>query len=242
MDPIKRVALYEQVIEAIREMLCKGEVKVGDRLPPEVELAASMGVSRNSVREALKVLAMAGVVESTPGKGTYVRPQAAEAVLQPDGILKLIRKASVEELMEVRLTLEVEAAGLAARRASEEEVADLVQAWNDLKKVLYEQGDWSDAGMRQHFIIAELSGNELLTRLIESIGNELRAFRKVLVNYPRNMAEQVIDHEEMVVAIAEHDEGRARAVMRRHLERVKDALCGVLTESGRRSGCQKKDQ
>lgn len=228
MDPIKRVSLYEQVILAIQDMLRRGEVKVGERLPTEMELAASLGVSRNSVREALKVLAMAGVVESTPGRGTFVRPEAAEAVLNPDGVLKVVRRASVQELMEVRITLEVEAAGLAARRASEEEVADLVQTWNELRKVVNEQGDWSDAGLHHHFAIAELSGNELLVRLIESIGQELKTFRRVLVTHPKNMAEQIRDHEEMVQAIVEHDEQRARDVMRRHLERTKQALAEIL--------------
>ncbi|MBC7083655.1 MAG: FadR family transcriptional regulator [Firmicutes bacterium] len=191
MDPIKRVSLYEQVILAIQQMLRNGEVKVGERSPTETELAANLGVSRNSVREALKVLAMAGVIESTPGRGTFVRPEAVEAVLNPEGVLKVVRRASVRELMEVRITLEVEAAGLAARQASEDEIADLVKTWHELKKVVNEQGDWSDAGQRHHLAIAQLSGNELLVQLIESIGQELKAFRSVLVTHPKNMPEQI---------------------------------------------------
>src|SRR5688572_12979341 len=129
------MALTDEVITRLRGMIQSGELPPGSRLPPENQLAAQMGLSRSGVREAVKVLASARVLEVRRGDGTFVTSLAPALLLEGVGFaVELLQGETLLEVMEVRRLLEPAATGLAARRISDDQLArlaDLLQEMQD---------------------------------------------------------------------------------------------------------------
>ncbi|SDL23368.1 transcriptional regulator, GntR family [Modicisalibacter muralis] len=115
---VGRQSLVESVIARLRETIERGTWQVGERIPVEADLARDLGVSRNTVREAVRVLVHAGLMETRQGAGTFVR-----ASRDPGETLRTIERTELHEQLEVRLTLEVEAARLAALRHDADDLA-----------------------------------------------------------------------------------------------------------------------
>ena len=106
MKTIKRLSLSEQVVRSIVQYVQENNLQPGDQLPTENEFAESFGVSRTSVREAIKALGINGMLKSVPGRGTFLQPQVATLHLEDNGLLQMEAKTSITELMEVRAPLE----------------------------------------------------------------------------------------------------------------------------------------
>lgn len=170
------VALTDQAIVKIKDMILAGELKPGDRLPPEKELSESLGLSRSSLREAVKALEIIHVLDVRRGDGTYVTSLKPEVLL---GALSFVadmhQDASVLELFAVRRILEPAAAAMAATRATPADVARL-------RSLLAEVGEGTsvDALVAHdlvfHRSVCALSGNAYLTSLLDSLsGSTLRA-------------------------------------------------------------------
>ena len=123
---VTRDALPDQIAARLIALITERQLKAGDRLPPERELAATMGVSRSSLREALRALAMLGVAEMRHGDGTYLTALDPEALMRPVGLVLALSDAGLEELFEARKLVEPGLAALAAERISDEDAAELL--------------------------------------------------------------------------------------------------------------------
>lgn len=117
-----RSSLVDTAANIMREQIAAGHWKVGERIPTEPKLADMLQVSRGTIREAVKILAVSGQLEVRQGAGTYLR-----AVCDPDDTLRRLKRASLRDHFEVRCSLEVEAARLASRRRTEEDIVRLHQ-------------------------------------------------------------------------------------------------------------------
>src|SRR6266702_8206079 len=125
-DRMDRASVTDEAIERIRGLIVSGEWGPGTRLPREADLAKQLGLSRNSLREAVRALSITRVLEVRQGDGTYVSSLEAGELLEPTLLAtRLLRGRTVLELFEVRRMLEPEAAAMAARRASAEIIAAL---------------------------------------------------------------------------------------------------------------------
>ena len=142
---VTRSSLVDAAADIVREQIASGQWKVGNRIPTESRLAVMLQVSRGTVREAVKTLAFAGLLEVRQGAGTYVR-----AASDPADTLRSLKRANLRDNFEVRCALEVEAARLAARRGSNEDVADL-------HSLLDARGNWAKEGEKQTFIERDLA-------------------------------------------------------------------------------------
>ena len=119
--PIHSGRLYEQIVAQIETRILNGELRPGDKLPSERELAEQFGVSQTAIREAMKALTQKGLVEIHPGRGTYVTDSTSQAIRHSiDLLVKIGSEDGIRDLVEVREIIEPEIAGLAAFRASEE--------------------------------------------------------------------------------------------------------------------------
>jgi len=163
------MALTDEAIERIKEMIVSGELRPGGRLPKEADLAERLGLSRNSLREAVKALSLIRVLDVRQGDGTYVTSLQPEVLLDTVGfIIDFHRDDSVLYLLEVRRILEAEATAMAARKMTDEELAELgkvldgMEAASDLNELI--EGD-----LEFHRRIAHGSGNPVLASLIESL-------------------------------------------------------------------------
>ena len=171
------MALTDEAITKLRTMIQSGELPPGSRLPPENQLAVQMGLSRSGVREAVKVLASARVLDVRRGDGTYVTSLAPRLLLEGVGFaVELLQGDTLLEVMEVRRLLEPVATGLAALRISDDQLdqlADLLQQMQD------RSGDAEglmQADIAFHRLVISSTGNETLTSLLDGLsGRTVRA-------------------------------------------------------------------
>ncbi|WJK32968.1 FadR/GntR family transcriptional regulator [Solwaraspora sp. WMMA2065] len=201
-----RQTLVRQAIDSLREQIAAGDWPLGTRIPTEPRLAEALGVGRNTVREAVRALVHAGVLECRQGSGTYVisTDELAGAVAR--------RCASAEwrETVEVRRAFEVEAARLAAQRRTPSDVASLDAALAD-REAAWRGGDLArfvDADLTLHRAIMAAAHNVMLSELYDSIGAAMRATVAEAVG-PDLHPDRHVDHARLVAAIRDGDPERA---------------------------------
>ncbi|GAA3454907.1 FadR/GntR family transcriptional regulator [Dactylosporangium matsuzakiense] len=171
------MALTDEAITRIRAMIQRGELPPGSRLPPEPQLAAQMGLSRSGVREAVKVLESARVLDVRRGDGTYVTSLAPRLLLEGLGLaVQLLQDDTLLEVMEVRRMLEPVATGLAALRLSGEQLDELGRILDDMRAAADDHEQLIHFDTTFHHTVIAATGNETLTTLMDGLSSRtLRA-------------------------------------------------------------------
>jgi GntR family transcriptional repressor for pyruvate dehydrogenase complex len=221
---VTRDALPDQIAARMIALITERQLKAGDRLPPERELAASMGVSRSSLREALRALSMLGVTEMRQGDGTYLTALEPEQLFRPVGLVLSLTDAGLAELFEARKLVEPGLAALAAERIDTAAAAELTECAAASPEVLEdaEAFMWNDIEL--HGRIARAADNAVLCRLLDSVASMGIASRRRTGRLAKVRAQSAQDHLEIVAAIAAGKAEEARAAMLRHLENVESAV------------------
>lgn len=226
--PIKPRKIYEQIVEQIKAMITEGNLKPGDRLPSEREMADRLKVSRASVREALSALHLMGLVEIKSGEGTFIKQTSIDSIIEPLALVLLMERDTVIEILEVRKGLEVEAAGLAALRRDEEDLAKMREALDEMKRDIEQSEIGEKADWKFHYTIAQASQNVLLTRLMntvaDTIENTMRTSRQKLYNTEKMPQTLLNAHEGIYEAIKNGDAMEARKRMFEHLLMVENNM------------------
>jgi GntR family transcriptional regulator, transcriptional repressor for pyruvate dehydrogenase complex len=221
---VTRDALPDQIAGRLIALITERQLRPGDRLPPERELAATMGVSRSSLREALRALAMVGVVEMRHGDGTYLTSLEPEALLRPVALVLSLSDGGLAELFEARKLVEPGLAALAATRIDDAAAAELC-ARADASAIALDDAEafmWADIEL--HGLIAKAASNAVLSRLLDSIASMGIASRRRTGRLAAVREQSARDHREIAAAIAAHDAQAAHAAMLRHLENVEGAV------------------
>jgi GntR family transcriptional repressor for pyruvate dehydrogenase complex len=203
------MAERNQVAERVQTLLEEREVEPGDRLPPERQLAAELGVSRSTLREGLRRLVDLGIVEARQGSGTYVAP------------------LDLDDLLEARLQLEPYAARLAARRRGQQDLARLDRALTELRARQDDPAAFAAADARLHQVVTEAAGSVALRVLLAALGDLLRRSRDTTASDPAVRAAALNQLERLVEAIGAGDAEGAERAMRTHLRDVGAALAGA---------------
>ena len=222
---------YEAVAARLREQILGGELAPGDRLPTEPELSTRYGVSRSTVREALRVLSSQNLVETTRGVsgGSFVVHPRAEHVRDylevTLGLLAIGEEVSVESLLEVRDLLEVPAAGLAAERATPDQLEALRATLLDPASVA--SSAMHECNHRFHFLLVAATGNPLLEVVAQPV------YRTLVTRFARGEAdlsfweEVVDDHRLILEAVEQGDAARAQDLAREHLVRLRSSYVAM---------------
>jgi GntR family transcriptional repressor for pyruvate dehydrogenase complex len=212
------------VIEGIKEMLTRGDLHPGSRLPVEKDLAAQLGVSRGSLREGVRALATLGVLETRQGDGTYVTALDPRTLLVPLGFLAdLQQPAHSADLLAVRRVLETESVSLAATRLTEDELDQLDQVLNGVDGILEHDPDMDleafiEADAEFHRIIARASGNPPLAAIIDTlVGRTFRARLWRAISNRGSVRETQAEHRAILHELLRRDPERARIRMSVHL-------------------------
>ncbi len=166
LHPIEQMTVTEAVAQRLISLLSKGAIKPGDKLPPERDLAAQLNVGRTTVREALKLLTLSGLLEAKRGDGTYVRQEFTSFLSQQIDWPVLLSATEIDLILEVRQPLEEQAARLAAERATPQEIENMT-VYRELLEIQgrdIERETLIDLNFHQ--AVASASHNELLSRLI----------------------------------------------------------------------------
>lgn len=212
-----RQTLVPQVIEQLRAQIATGEWPVGTRIPTEPQLAVALGVGRNTVREAVRALVHAGVLECRQGSGTYVTaPDELTGT-----VARQVAAAELNEAIEVRRALEVEAARLAALRRTPEDLAALDQAQAE-REAAWRQGrfaDFVEADAALHTAVVAAAHNGTLAQLYASFGAALRASITDQMGGEAEPA-RYVSHSRLVAAIRSRDPGTAAYEAGAFLERM----------------------
>lgn len=172
INPVNRKKLSSQIFIELQTYFNEANLKPGQRLPSERDLAAALGVSRNSLREAFRVLEILGLIEVIPGSGTYIKKINDDTIL-PLAMALSIENNSLVELMEVRLILESSGANLAAQRRTEDDLKQMKKALQEMEQSIRDINNWVKADIRFHYLIAKAANNSLLLRLYRTIADSL---------------------------------------------------------------------
>ena len=218
-------ATTEEVIFQLREMIHRGDLRPGDRLPPERDLAKLLGVSRPTLRDGLGSLAAAGVLHSRRGAGTFVVKTEGPPALDsnPLRLMASFHGFTTFETFEARKSLEMAIAGLAAKRASSEQLAQMSDTIAEMFASLDDPAQYLVHDMAFHQTVAAASGNRILTSLMNMLASILLEVKSQTVKCPRDLQESAEMHRNIYRAIRKRDVAAASAAMREHLTMAEKA-------------------
>jgi GntR family transcriptional repressor for pyruvate dehydrogenase complex len=211
-----------EVARQFVDLLRDKKLSPGDRLPPERQLALTMGVSRTSLREGMRALVMLGVIEQRQGRGTFLARGLDGLPLEPYVLHLVLNRSHHRDLMELRRIVEPEVAALAATRVDEAGRALLEKSWHKYAEAVASSGSQvgaeADAGRRFHQTLAQLTNNSTLRSLLESLGELLEATGQSILSHHENVSFEA--HRALYVAVRDGEADEARRIMREHLDVV----------------------
>lgn len=232
LRPVRQGNTFEETIERLLQVIRLGTVRVGEKLPPERDLAEQLGVSRATLREALAELQSAGFVEVQ--RGRYGGTRVASTTGVPGSPAGRPSNADVDDILRFRSVLELEAARLAARSVagsqdSEAEVGRLRRALEETHRAGSE--DYRSLDSRLHLRLAELAGIPSLTRAVAESRVRVNNLLDLIPLLKNNLVNSQDQHDEVVAAVAAGNPDRAARAMADHLWGTELLLRGFLTEA-----------
>ncbi|MEV1044088.1 FCD domain-containing protein [Streptomyces sp. NPDC049916] len=233
-QPVRQSRTHELVLRSIEERVFAGELRAGDRLPPERELAPVLGVSRSALREALRVLETVGVLAAQPGRG----PDAgARIVRNPDDALgRLLRlhfalgSYSLQDVLEARVVLERSSVEAAARHAPAEDLDEAARLVSGMAEPGIGVDAFNDLDTRFHVLLARSSGNALTSTLTSAVRESVRPLilraLEAAEDWPATAQALNAEHRSLLALVREGEGGPASELVERHIR----GLHGTLVE------------
>ena len=213
--------LYEQTAAIIESRITSEEYENGARIPSEQQLGEELGVSRTIIREALKLLKERGLIETRTGSGAYVTKPEARNISEVVSRIVSLDGIDYKDVFDVRTILECEAASLAAKNATEEQISEMQKQLDILSDFSLSHEARAEEDFRYHFLVAKASGNTLLAILAEAIGDVCRN-TIVKTNQLMGSAEDsIVRHAHILESIAAGDSAGARNAAKDHLDESK---------------------
>ncbi len=211
------------VVAYVRQLIDRGTLEPGGRLPAERELARQVGVSRPTVRAGLRTLAALGVVRSHRGSGTYIPEGPPTLGAEALSFLAALHKFTVDDVFETRRIIEVGAAGLAAERATPEQLAELADEVASMFAALDDRQLFLVHDINFHRVVATASGNPIVASVVEMVASLFYERRRTTAEraVDRNHRDAADAHRQIYQAIRAKDPERARRLMSDHLLRAR---------------------
>lgn len=210
-----------QVVNHIREMIERGVLKPGEKIPPEREFARRLKISRASVRTGIGYMAAMGIMKVRHGVGTFVAEGPPEIGKSSLGLLGALHAFKSWQMFEARLLLEGKMAAWAAERGKEQHFTLLAEEVGEMYATVDDPEEYLIHDVRFHRTIAEASGNAILASLMETISSALYDGRRKTVRLTRSLKDSADVHREIYRAIRRRDSAEAQKLMERHIEDAK---------------------
>jgi len=230
LNPINRFTVPNLICERLVNLILDEGLRPGDRLPTERELMARLSVGRSSLREAVSVLSAIGVVEVSVGEGMFVGRGGSSALTMPLSWGLLMSDESAREVIEARRIIEVELSGLAAQRASEEDIAKIKEDAAQLEASQDDGSAFVRIDLDFHLAIARAAHNQVMFHILETLQQVVRAWMNKVTRefFEGNPRPAFAEHAAICEAIVRRDGQQARSAMGAHLERGAARLLAVL--------------
>ncbi len=224
---IEQPRILREILEQIKQNIANGQLKKGDRLPSERQMAEMFGVSRAIIREAIKSLEMIGLIDCVQGGGNYIATNINNGLTEPLSIMFMLEGGTITQVQQLRRSLEITAVGLAAARISQADLAVLDQICTCL-----EGSDHTCDEVAQdrafHFTLAHASGNPLFITMQNAVSalieNQIRGVRSSMLREPDTMTRVNAQHRAVLEALRAGDPARAVAAMTNHLDFIEKYL------------------
>ena len=238
---IKKNALAEEILSRLLNLIKERELRPGDKLPPERELATMMNVSRPSLREALRALSIMNIIEIRQGDGTYISSLEPDLLVEHLDFVFALDDSTFLELFEARKILEVGIVALAAERITDEEIAVLEDCLQNAVDSAADPVAFLQADLDLHEAITRAAKNPILSRVMTSISQLGSASRSRTTSIPGVVNDTVNDHHNIVAALKARNPEAARQAMLFHLNNVETRL-ERLVESQQMAASPRPDE
>ena len=232
LKPIRRVRLYENAVDQIQTLILRKKCKPGDRLPSERSLAEQFHISRHSLREALRILNVIGLIEIKVGDGIYVKevnflPYIESVNLSISSRLQMERDSFIK-LWEVRKILEVGMVDLSTRQITEPFLKSLWRCIEEMEKHIGNQDVFISFGIRFHRLIADAGQNEILLLIWDTLANLIRRSHDKIYRISRSPKRSLLAHKRIYLALKKRDVRKAVEAMKQHMLEEEMALVAAL--------------
>ncbi len=213
---------YYKVMEYLGEKIRLNEIKKGDRLPTERDLAELLGVSRASIREAYKILSIIGLFENRPGSGTYIKDEFDEWPEEPMAIVLKLTDTTADDVFEFRRMIEVEIATLAAERITDGEIEKLKSCYEEMINAKGEV-EKSRKDKKFHYLIAKASKNSIILNAYNAMAPMIQLFtyniRHIVIEHEEDDILETL-HRDIYESIVNRDKDKARKRMKIHMDMI----------------------
>jgi GntR family transcriptional repressor for pyruvate dehydrogenase complex len=230
-EPFEKDVLPKKIATRLLSLIKEKQLRPGDKLPPERELAVMMQVSRPSLREALQALAIMNIIEMRQGDGTYVTSLEPELLVEPLDFVFSLNDSTLLELFEARKIVEVGIVALAAQRITAAQIQELETCLEKSLKASDNPRAFLEADLELHKRIVTAAQNPLLSRFMDSISQLGLVSRSRTTEIPGLIKQSAADHQAIVAALKAHDPEAARQAMLRHLDNVEQKLKALIPEN-----------
>ena len=223
-EKVQTRKVYMEIVEQIQNLIKEGKLKSGDKLPPERILAEKLGVSRPPLREAISALEILGIIESRGGKGNFIK-NTFNSTSYAQRLKELEKEESPFELLEARKVVETEIAGLAAEKASSEDIKEIEEALDEMRNALNDTPRAMEFDRQFHVAIAKAAHNSILFQMMNFLADGLKESLWVNIKekswaLPGHPQKYLEEHTKLLEAIKNGDKKLARRTMYNHLADV----------------------
>jgi GntR family transcriptional regulator, transcriptional repressor for pyruvate dehydrogenase complex len=219
-QPSKKQGLSHQVVSRVLDLVRTGNLRPGDRLPPERELIEIFRISRPSLREALRALSILGVIESRHGGGAFVTDLQAQTLLAPLDFFLSLSQSNLDDAFESRRVIEIEIVRKAAMKANTKDISELSAMISAHPTVFNDPIGFRILDSQFHEKLSIIAGNAILQRIAYALYNLGLDIRRRATAEPSIIAQSTEDHRRIVEAISGRDEVRAGEAMKIHLAHI----------------------
>jgi len=227
---IGQKSLVNEVLDRVRSLILDGQLAPNSCLPAETTLAKKLGVSRQTVREALRILHGEGLLEIRQGAGIYVRQPSSADAIQP-GVLQLILASEdLWEVQELRSVLEPAIAERAAKRASDKDFEKVEEILREMETRASRGDSIFELAWEFHLTLGQAAGNKALSKVINILYQMIRAAEGPIYERHFDPWEEIREHRDLLAAIRKRDTTIAREAMKAHLKSVDDRLRKSLND------------
>lgn len=218
-EAVRKDKVYDQVARKLEQFIVE-ELKPGDKLPSERELAQSCKVSRSSIRDAIRRLELMGLVEPRQGAGTIVCQRTPDALVNPLTAILMRQRKYVAELLDVRLMIEPAIAARAAEHITPEQLARVEEILRRQVEKVARHESAIEEDSQLHYAVAEAASNSVLLHVLDVLMDLLRESRERNMQVEGRPEKSVEGHKRIFTALCRGDAKAAEAAMRRHLDEV----------------------